>query len=587
LGLAEAAVPASVEEAAARFRSMTSGRRVLVVLDNARDAGQVRLLIPGGLGCGVIITCRRTLAPVGGVVHRGLDVLSEQEAGLLLSRLVGPQRIEAEPEALAGVVRLCGGLPLALCIVAARLASRPAWSVAAMRDRLGSEQHRLAELQMGDRAIRASFEVSYRDLARDGDGADAARLFRLLGVFDCMDVGPEAAAALAGLSVGRADGLLERLTEGRLVETFGSGRYRMHDLLRLYARECAETFDTEPVTAAAVHRVLHFYLATGRAATLLLNPAARWRTELGPRHEGGRGIALPDRDEAHAWVDAEAANLAAVVHQAASRDDDLTIALAAALTYPLYVRGHWRQELVLSEIAVETAERMGDPEYKAFAYVNLGTARSQLGRPAEAQPCFERALGHYRQIGNLRRAAVVLNHTGTVYRKMGMLEQAIERHLQALDIHRAHADRCNEGMTLTNLALAYQRAKRLGEARDAQHQAVAALRAEHARRPPAGVIGKLAETHRVAGDPAMAVECFREALALDRGDGHRGSYGEAERLWGLGRAYHDLDRADEARKCWHESADVLQRLGLISPEDKRVIQTSAVPRTPDVIERQL
>ncbi|TDD02155.1 hypothetical protein E1294_51325 [Nonomuraea diastatica] len=128
LGLAETAVPASVEEAAARFRSMTNGKRVLVVLDNARDAEQVRPLIPGGVGCGVIMTCRRTVAPFGGVVHRDLDVLSEQEAGLLLSRLVGPERVEAEPGAVASVVRLCGGLPLALCIVAARLAARPAWS---------------------------------------------------------------------------------------------------------------------------------------------------------------------------------------------------------------------------------------------------------------------------------------------------------------------------------------------------------------------------------------------------------------------------------------------------------------------------
>ncbi|MEV0381597.1 BTAD domain-containing putative transcriptional regulator [Nonomuraea sp. NPDC050643] len=251
LGLAESAVPASVEEAAARFRSLTSGKRILVVLDNAGDAEQVRPLIPGGLGCGVIITSRRTLAPFGGVLHRSLDVLCERDAALLLSRLVGPERIEAEAEAATEVVRLCGGLPLALCIVAARLAARPAWSVAAMRDRLTSERHRLAELQMGDRAVRASFEMSYRDLARDGDGA-AARLFRLLGTSDRADVGPEAAAALTGLPVERADELLEILVESRLLEPLGSGRYRMHSLLLLYARERAETLG--PAHATTAHR---------------------------------------------------------------------------------------------------------------------------------------------------------------------------------------------------------------------------------------------------------------------------------------------------------------------------------------------
>ncbi|MFI7132314.1 AfsR/SARP family transcriptional regulator [Nonomuraea sp. NPDC050153] len=586
LGLAEPAVPASVEEATARYRSLTSGRRVLVVLDNARDAEQVRPLVPGGLGCGVVITSRRLLAPIGGVVHRDLGVLPDEDAGLLLSRLAGQERIEAEPQAVADVVRLCGGLPLALSIVAARLAARPAWTVAAMRDRLAAERRRLAELQVDGRAVRSGFEVGYRELATGGDGA-AARLFRLLGVLGCADVGAEVAAVLADLPAGRADELLETLVECRLADSPAPGRYRVHDLLRLYARERAEACDPGQVVDAAVRRVLHCYLATGRGATLLLDPAARWRITLGSAPDGDRGMALTGRREAHAWVDAEAANMVTVVRQAAGRDDDLAVALVAALAHPLHVRGHWHQELLIAQIGVESAERMGNVAYRAFAYTGLGAARSQLGFLAEADQCFERALGDYRRIGDTRRAAVVLDHAGTVCWRMGRFERAVGRHLEALRLHRAHADRCHEGVTLTNLALAHRRAERFGEAFDAHRQAVAALRAGDCLLPLAGAIGQLAEAHRLVGDPGAAVERFREALALDGTGGHGGSYGEAEHLWGLGRAYHDLRRAEEARRCWHESAQALRRLGLISAAEQAAVHASAVPRTPDVIERHL
>ncbi|MFI6738596.1 AfsR/SARP family transcriptional regulator [Nonomuraea sp. NPDC050451] len=586
LGVAEPAVPASAEEAGARYRSLTSARRILVVLDDARDADQVRLLIPGGLGCGVVITSRRLLAPIGGVVHRDLGVLPGEDAGLLLSRLVGTERIEAEPQAVADVVRLCGGMPLALTIVAARLAARPAWTVTAMRDRLATEQRRLAELRVDGRAVRAGFEASYRDLVAGGDGA-AARLFRLLGALGCADVGAEAAAALAGLSAGRADELLESLVECRLLDTPGPGRYHMHDLLRLYARECAQAWDAGQSVDAAVRRVLHCYLATGRCATSLLDPAAGWRATLGPATDGDRRMVLTGRRDVHAWVDAEAANMVTVVRQAAGRDDDLTVALVAALGYPLHVRGRWRQELLISQLGVESAERTGNVAHQAFAYTGLGVARSQLGYLAEADQCFERALVDYRRIGDTRRAAVVLDHAGTVCRRMGMPDRAVERHLEALRLHRAHADRRHEGVTLTNLGLAHQRAGRFGAAFDAHRQAVAALRTGDALRPLAGAIGNLAEAHRLTGDPGTAVERYREALALDGTGGHSGSYGEAERLWGLGRAYHDLRRAGEARECWRESAEMLRRLGLISPAEQLAIHASATPRTPDVIERHL
>ncbi|PZG22095.1 AfsR/SARP family transcriptional regulator [Nonomuraea aridisoli] len=331
LGLATSAVPGQVEEAAARFRSLTEGRRMLIVLDNVRDAAQVRPLLPGSPSCAVLITSRRMLASLDDTVRVSLDVLSAAEGLALLNRAVGAARIAAEPDAAAELVRLCGGLPLALRLVSARLAARPTMTVAAMARRLATARRRLDELQADDRAVRAGFQGSYQDLRADPTGVAAARVFRLLGLLDGPDVEVAVAAALAGASEERTRALLEQLVDAQLVENHAPDRYRLHDLLRLFARERAEEEDSPRERADAVERALHCYLATARTALGLSNQTRAWRTGIGPQELSHPGIALRPADELHAWVDAEEDNLLAAVAQALGTPAaELAVALAAS-----------------------------------------------------------------------------------------------------------------------------------------------------------------------------------------------------------------------------------------------------------------
>ncbi|MFC4529279.1 AfsR/SARP family transcriptional regulator [Sphaerisporangium dianthi] len=237
LGVAPADVPAEPDEAAARFRSLTSGRSMLVLLDNAVDAAQIEPLLPGD-PCAVLVTSRRSLSTLDGTVHL-LNNLSEQESLLLLGRLAGEERITTDPDAALRIVRYCEGLPLAVRIAGARLAARPHWPLRWLADRLSSEQHRLDELQIDGLAVRSAFAVSLHDLEADPSGRDQSRLFRLLGLSHRPYVTGPLAAALTGTTVDQAEWLLEKLLDARLLESLEPSSYRMHDLMRLFAKEQA------------------------------------------------------------------------------------------------------------------------------------------------------------------------------------------------------------------------------------------------------------------------------------------------------------------------------------------------------------
>jgi DNA-binding SARP family transcriptional activator len=274
LGMEPAAVPASLEEASGAFRSWVAGRRVLVVLDNAADAAQVVPLLPASAGCGVLVTSRRVLAGLAGAAHRHLDGLADAEVLELLGCLAGQERMAAEPEAAAEVARCCGSLPLALRIAGARLAARPAWPVRALAERLADQERRLDELEMGEVGVRASFQVSHQQLHCSDDPVDreAAGAFGLLGMLHGPEVGAPVAAWLLDASEPAAERVLERLVDAQLLQTPAPGRYRLHDLLRLYARELAHQHHPGPARAAALTRALGFYMASAWRTLALLRP---------------------------------------------------------------------------------------------------------------------------------------------------------------------------------------------------------------------------------------------------------------------------------------------------------------------------
>jgi DNA-binding SARP family transcriptional activator len=258
LGMAPAAVPTELEEASGTFRSRVAGRRLLVVLDNAADAAQVAPLVPASPGCGVLVTSRQALASLDGATHLHLGILPAEEATRLLGRLAGQERVAAEPEAAAEVARGCGYLPLALRIAGARLAARPGWPVAALAERLADAQRRLDELEVAEAGVRASFAVSHRQLGAGDDALDraAAVAFGLLGLLDGPELGVPVVARLLDRPEEAAERVLERLVDAQLLETPSPGRYRLHDLLRLYAREQASRQHPEPERAAALARAL-------------------------------------------------------------------------------------------------------------------------------------------------------------------------------------------------------------------------------------------------------------------------------------------------------------------------------------------
>jgi DNA-binding SARP family transcriptional activator len=319
LGVDPAQVPTEVEDAAALFRSELADRRLLMVLDNARDTAQVTPLLPGVPGCGVLVTSRRALTGLERVTHLHLDVLAPEEAITLLGRVAGAERIAAEPAAAAAVARWCGHLPLALRIAGARLAARPAWPVRVMAERLEDEQRRLDELELAEVEVRASLAVSHRLLRESPAEIDrlAAEAFGLLGILDGPELGVQVAARLLDRPEPAVESLLERLVDAQLLETPSAGRYRLHDLLRLYARELAVREHAEPVRAAILSRALGFYVGTAWRCFALLRPGDR-RLERADARWAGSGLDFADAISALDWLEAERPNLLAAVRQAAA-----------------------------------------------------------------------------------------------------------------------------------------------------------------------------------------------------------------------------------------------------------------------------
>jgi hypothetical protein len=250
LGVAASAIPAEPHERVALYRTRLADRRVLVVLDNAVNEAQVRPLLPGGAQCAALVTSRSRLAGIEGVSAMSLEVMEVGESVELLARVAGRQRVAAEPEAAAAVIGLCGRLPLAVRIAGARLAARPHLQLARMADRLADEQKRLDQLDIGDLAVRTSFGLSYKRL-----DAEAGRAFRLMAQLEMPEVSPWAIAALLSTNAQRGEEIAERLVDVHLLELTPDGRYRMHDLLRVFARERLEEEDSKEASAAALDRL--------------------------------------------------------------------------------------------------------------------------------------------------------------------------------------------------------------------------------------------------------------------------------------------------------------------------------------------
>jgi DNA-binding SARP family transcriptional activator len=355
------------DEAGARFRSLTADRKMILVLDNAVDEAQVRPLLPSSADTLVLVTSRQMLAALDGPVHLELRPLSVDAARSLLGQSAGAARVEAEPEELGRLAHLCDRLPLALRVLGARLASQPDRPLSALSARLSEHRSRLDVLSYGDLTVRASLAVSYQRLTR------GARLFRLLGAVRVPDVGTAVAAAIAGQATPVTEQALDELVDARLLERTAPGRYRMHDLVRLYAAELAAADDG---TGPALHRAMSHYVKTARCAVASLRPG-----------EHRSGPDNPGSAEALAWLEAERANMIEVSRQVHSAERELAswVPVLTETLYP-YLAGHeqWDELSEWGELSRTVAARLKDQHAAAMAQRCLAVAARRHGRGADA-----------------------------------------------------------------------------------------------------------------------------------------------------------------------------------------------------------
>lgn len=590
LGLRPEQIPTDEDERAATYRSLLAGKRMLVLLDNARNAQQVRPLLPGGPDCLVVITSRAALATVDGAHHVNLDVLAEQQALSLLARLVGTDRIAREPESAADLVRLCVRLPLALCIAGARLATRPHWSIGSLAERLGDEQHRLDELRSADRAVRASFAVSHNALRTSDDPVDqtAASLFQRLGTVDWVEMSVPIAAALLDLPQPQAHAALECLVDNRLLDSPTPGRYQCHDLLHLYAYDLADQHEDPPGRLAALLRALDCYRTAAERATRLLDPTATRRIRAYSARDRTDGFVLRNYADVTAWVDAEHANLLVAAQQAANAPDPapaLAVGLTDALFRPLRIRSRWHDIVALRELAASTAHRLGDLHGEALAREDLAQAYRRAGHVDLAITAGRQALMMWRELGDRHGEQACLHIVGNAYRARQQPGEAISCLEQGLAINRDIGYRHGEASILDSLGMAYQHLHRLDDA-ITYHQRSIEISNDIGNRPGEAVaLCNLGWANYRAGHADQAIANYEQSLAILHDLGDR--YSEAEALWGLGQTHHTLGHHDQAHTYWHRSIAILHELGELTDEYAHTLRQQPIPETPALIRRHI
>jgi DNA-binding SARP family transcriptional activator/Tfp pilus assembly protein PilF len=548
LGVPAEQVPVDVEQAAGLYRSLLAGKRLLVLLDNARTPDQVRPLLPASSGCRVLITSRDRLS--GLVAHDGarrltLDTLEPAQAYGLLAWTLGEERAAGEPEATAELAQLCAFLPLALRIAAANLTDRPQ-TIASYTAELGGG-NRLGALEVeGDAraAVRAAFDLSYSSLS-----VPTRRLFRLLGLVPGPDVTIEAAAVLIAASSEETAHLLRLLTDAHLLEQHAPGRFTFHDLLRLYAAQRADDEESQEERRAARIRLVEWYLDTADAAARLLYPE---RLRL-PRPEASPQPAANGLDLAQAlsWLDAERPNLVAAIQYAAEHGPrSAAWLLADTLHGYFWSHVHTSDWLAVADASLAAARAAGDLRAQAATRLSLADAYwRRLGHYRQAIDHFLQALSLTRQTDWLEGQAAALGHLGGVYWDLGRLQEAEKYHTQALAIDRRTNQLAGQAIDLANLGLVYQELGRLQEAANHLSQALALDRALELRNGISIDMTNLGGTLRALGQFDQALNFLTHALELQRELGDKDS--EPATLYGLAEVHRDTGRHAHALELAH------------------------------------
>jgi DNA-binding SARP family transcriptional activator/tetratricopeptide (TPR) repeat protein len=556
-GVTGTAIPEEIDEKATMYRSMMADRRLLVLLDNATDERQVRPLLPAGADCAVIVTSRSrfTALCAGRVVD--LDVLDDTAATALLSRLIGEERVAAEPDHARYLVRLCGGLPLAVRIVGARLAARGHWLLSTLVARLADDRRRLNELTYGDLDVRTSLGLSYRGLP-----PRAKVLLRRVGLLDAPSIPVWAGAALLDTDLGEAADLFERLVDAQLLDVIEPGtadgvRYGCHDLIRACAREFATAEETAGQCEAALGRAFGGWLALAEQAhrmlyggdhTVLHGSATRW----GPVEAIG--------DRPLAWFDGERSAILATIRQAArSGLHELAWDLAWTAVTLFEARGYFDDWRTAQEQALAAAREAGNARGEAAMLTSLGSRLLFLQSYEEARAHCESALALFAAEGDRHGLGLARRNLAVADTMRGRLDSALSGYEQARrDLHDA-GDPYMEAAALRGMAQVHIELGRLGDARPQLEQALVLSRSVHSARSEAQALHMLGELHLRQGDAVAAEEAFDRVLLLVRAYGDE--VGEAYALLGQGQAIASRDGFEWAGARLHESLAIACRLG--------------------------
>ncbi|WP_158578496.1 tetratricopeptide repeat protein [Spongiactinospora rosea] len=577
LGLPAAEVPADAEEAAALFRSQVADRRLTILLDNAATAAQVRPLLPGTSRSAVLITSRTGLATLEGATHLRLGPLEPDAAQEMLARLIGTARTAEHPPDTRRLAELCDHLPLGLQIAASRLKTRPDWTVGTLVERLADERYRLSELDADESAVRGGLELSHAGLARSANPADRAAALALCmsGLVPVTGFDAHLVASLIETTAIEADRAIERLLDAHLIEVAAPGRFHMHDLIRLFARELAEGTVLHGQANAAITRVLGHYVATAYRAAQMAYPN---RIHYSVPDIEARAKAFGDPGEAHRWLEDERANLRAMIRRSWGGSDEharLGLWLTLALHWHLIVGCYLDDAVELNVQAVAQARRLGDRYAQAMAHSALGAGYMQLGRLGDAETALKAELAICRETGNRvgeQRAqgnlgvlyllwarpeeAIVhlegqlataqeikvtvgemfARHAmGKAYRLLGRYTEAIELVERALAWYEETGDDYSASATLEQLGLIHIDLGRLEAAADLLSRSRERARQGHHRGGEVEALIALARTWRLRGAPDKALDCAEEAIAIASSIG-------AIRLGAQARAEHSAVR---------------------------------------------
>lgn len=557
LGVVPETIPAEEEARAGQFRTLVHGRRMLIVLDNARDTEQVLPLLPGSPGCLVVVTSRVRLD--GLVAHYGaqrlpLATLAHDESRLLLARFLGMDRLTSESDAVEALLEHCAGLPLALTLVAVLAAAEPDVPLADLAADLRDERNRLDTLDAGGHTgVRAVFSWSYRSLS-----PKAARQFRLLGLPNNADIALPAAAALAGVDQHHCRQVLAELTRVHLLTRRAGNRYGFHDLLRAYARERAHADDSVQDRTAALGRLLDYYFSATYAARYTLTGRGLSLLEVDVADEQA-GNEFTTYDKALTWWDHEHTNVLGVVRQTAALTLRRSAWLAHTATYLFKLRGLYDEWKAACTNGLQAARANADRAAEARLLLDLGSAHAVREEFRAAVACLDAAADLLSELDDGYWEAVARQMLGEVLLDQGRYQEAAATQEQVLQMISEDAGEHGEteaaAHTVLGLALTH-----LGEFPAAfahLHQSLNITGASEFAR--GYTLSSLGFAYLRAGRAKDAVRAYQQAVQHRRGIAHR--WGEATSLNGLGTALRASGDNDGARNAWHQALDIFDQLG--------------------------